>query len=230
MTGATVWSHQAQHPAENESVPSARHFVRNLLIEHRCLNLVEDVLLVVSELATNAIRHANTPFTVTLQRVEESVLLTVSDGSSVPPTQLATDLLDIGGRGLSIVDLLSDDWGVVRRPGEGKSVWASFTLRAGTRRRGSVHVGREDDFEEHLSAALVTRPTIEQAKGILVTLRSATPDQAFAELRHASQTHNVRLRHLAEALVETASGRTPDSPELRNIISEEWGRLFPHSR
>jgi anti-sigma regulatory factor (Ser/Thr protein kinase) len=227
MTEATLWSHQTQLPAEDESVPRARHFVRNLLIDHRFLNLVEDVRLVVSELATNAIRHANTPFTVTLQRVDQSVLLTVTDGSSVPPVQLATDLLETGGRGLSIVDLLSGDWGVIRRGDEGKSVWASFGLRAGTRQRGSVHLGGDEDFEEHLNAALVTRPTIEQAKGVLVTLRAATPDQAFAELRHASQTHNVKLRRLADALVETASGRTPDDPELRKVIWREWGRLFP---
>lgn len=132
MNEARLWSHQTQLPAEDESVPRARHFVRNLLIDHRFLNLVDDLRLVVSELATNAIRHANTPFTVTLERVDQSVLLTVTDGSSVPPVQVATDLLDTGGRGLSIVDLLSGDWGVIRRGDEGKSVWASFALRAGT--------------------------------------------------------------------------------------------------
>ena len=79
-----------------------------------------------SELATNAVRHANTPFTVTLERIDRSVLLTVTDGSPDPPVQVATGLLDTGVRGLSIVDLMSGDWGVIRRPGEGKSVWASF--------------------------------------------------------------------------------------------------------
>ena len=85
---------------------------------------------------------------------------------------------------------------------------------------------RDEDFEAHLNAALVTRPTIEQAKGVLVTLRSATPDQAFAELRYVSQTHNVKLRELARALVDTAAGRTLDSPELRKVIWHEWGTLL----
>jgi anti-sigma regulatory factor (Ser/Thr protein kinase) len=226
MPEATLWSHQTQLPAEVQSVPRARHFVCTLLIDHRFLNLVEDVRLVVSELATNAIRHANTSFTVTLERLDRSVLLTVTDGSPVPPAQPVTDLLHTGGRGLSIVGLVSGDWGVTRRPGAGKSVWASFALRAGTR-QGAGHAGGDEAFEEHLNAALVTRPTIEQAKGVLVTLRSATPDHAFAELRHASQEHNVKLRNLADALVETASGRTPDDPELRKVIWHEWGRLFP---
>lgn len=227
MNTATLWSHQIQLTAEDESVPRARHFVCNLLVDQRFLHLVEDVPLVVSELATNAVRHAHTPFTVTLEQVDQSVLLTVTDGSPDPPAQLATGLLTTGGRGLSLVDEVSGDWGVIRRPGEGKSVWASFALRAATRQESSS--SRDQEFEEHLKAALVTRPAIEQAKGVLVTLRSATPDQAFAELRHASQTHNVTLRQLADALVETASGRTPDAPELRKVIWHEWGRLFEHA-
>lgn len=125
---ATFWSHQMQFPAEDESVPRARHFVCQLLIGQRSPGLVEDVTLVVSELATNAIRHADTPFTVALERVDQSVRLTVTDGSPVAPVRLVTDLLNTGGRGLSIVDLVSGDWGVIQRGAEGKSVWASFAL------------------------------------------------------------------------------------------------------
>ena len=135
MDQATRWSHQMQLPAEAESVPRARHFVDAVLIDHRFLNLVDEMRLVVSELATNAVRHAHTPFTVALERVDRSVLLTVTDASPETPVQVTTDLLDTGGRGLSIVDLVSGDWGVIRRPGDGKSVWASFALRPGTRQR-----------------------------------------------------------------------------------------------
>lgn len=130
MNEATRWSHQMRLTAEVESVPKARHFVCSLLIDHRCSYLVEDVALVVSELASNAVRHANTPFTVALEQVDRSVLLTVSDTSPVLPVRPAKDLLDTSGRGLTIVDLVSRDWGVTRRPGEAKSVWASFALRA----------------------------------------------------------------------------------------------------
>jgi anti-sigma regulatory factor (Ser/Thr protein kinase) len=130
MNEADHWSHQMRLPAEVESVPRARHFVCSLLIDHRFSNLVEDVALVVSELATNAVRHANTPFTVALEQVGRSVLLTVSDGSPALPVRRAKDLFGAGGRGLTIVDLVSRDWGVTRRPGEGKSVWVSFALRA----------------------------------------------------------------------------------------------------
>jgi anti-sigma regulatory factor (Ser/Thr protein kinase) len=135
MSQAPLWSHQTRLPAEVESVPRARHFVCTLLIEHRLLYLVDDVRLVVSELATNAIRHAQTPFTVTLEQVDQSVLLAVTDGSPDPPVRVATGRLDTSGRGLSIVDLVSGDWGVIRRPCGAKSVWASFALRVDTPQR-----------------------------------------------------------------------------------------------
>jgi hypothetical protein len=136
---ATLWSHETLFPGEVESVPRARHFVCSLLIDHRLLYLVEDVRLVVSELATNAVRHARSPIIVRLEQVDQFVLLTVADGSLAPPVRQAIDLLDTGGRGLSIVDLVSNDWGVIRGPGETKSVWASFALRVDMRQRQGRH-------------------------------------------------------------------------------------------
>ncbi len=85
-----------------------------------------------------------------------------------------------------------------------------------------------DDFEEQLSAALVTRPFIEQAKGVLSTARCESPEQAFEELRSVSQAHNVKLNALAAALVDTAAGRRPDDPLLRKVIWQEWGDLLPN--
>jgi len=106
-----------------------RHFVCSHLVEHRLSHLVDDVQLVASELAANAVQHARTPFKVILERANESVLLSVQDGSPSPPAYLAADRLDTAGRGVSIVDLVSHDWGVTDGPGEGKSVWASFAAR-----------------------------------------------------------------------------------------------------
>jgi AmiR/NasT family two-component response regulator len=84
-----------------------------------------------------------------------------------------------------------------------------------------------DDFEQHLEAALVTRPVIEQAKGILTGARCATPQQAYEELRFVSQMHNVKVNALAAALVESASGGTPEDPLLRKVIWQEWSDLLP---
>lgn len=129
MDQAKYWLHAAALPGEARSVSKARHFVCSHLVEHRLAHLVDDVQLVASELAANAVQHARTPFKVILERADGSVLLSVQDGSPSRPANLATDYLDTAGRGVSIVDLVSHDWGVTYGPGEGKSVWASFAAR-----------------------------------------------------------------------------------------------------
>lgn len=82
------------------------------------------------------------------------------------------------------------------------------------------------EFDAQLDAALATRPVIEQAKGVLVGTRCETPDQAFAELRFVSQTHNVKLNALAEALVDGAAGRHIEDDDLRAVVRHEWGPVL----
>ena len=129
MGQTNYWSHATALPGEARSVSRARHFVCSHLVEHRLSHLVDDVQLVASELAANAVQHAHTPFKVILEKADNSVLLSVQDGSPSPPAHLASDRLDPAGRGVSIVDLVSHRWGVTDGPGEGKSVWASFAAR-----------------------------------------------------------------------------------------------------
>ncbi len=126
MTRSSRWSHQTELAAELVSASSARDFVCLHLGVHDLEHLVDDMRLVVSELATNALRHAYPPFTVTLRGDGTSVHLIVQDGSSSDPVRASAGDMDVGGRGLSIVDELSHDWGVTHGPGEAKSVWASF--------------------------------------------------------------------------------------------------------
>lgn len=83
-----------------------------------------------------------------------------------------------------------------------------------------------DEFAEDLQAALGTRPVIEQAKGVLIALRGSTADQAFAELRHVSQTHNMKLNALAAALVDAAAGVPADDPRVQETLLSEWGGLL----
>lgn len=116
-------------PGEAVSVLKARRFVCSHLVEHRLLHMIDDVRLVVSELAANAVRHARSPFTVSLGQADGAVFLSVQDGSAGAAVLRAPELLDTAGRGISIVDMVSDDWGVTHTPGGGKSVWASFSTR-----------------------------------------------------------------------------------------------------
>ena len=75
---------------------------------------------------------------------------------------------------------------------------------------------------------MATRPVIEQAKGVLVTARSMSPDQAFSELRYVSMQHNVKLNELAEALVAMVGGHQDVDPCLGKIIGHEWGGIIPN--
>ena len=129
MGQASSWSHEIVLPGEPVSVLRARRFVCLHLVDHRLWYLVDDVRLVASELAANAVRHAHTPFKVILEQASQSVLLTVNDGSPFRPVHLATELLDTAGRGISIVELVSQTWGVVEGPDKDKAVWASFATR-----------------------------------------------------------------------------------------------------
>jgi hypothetical protein len=98
MKPGKPWSHTTELPVLAASAFKARDFVGRHLIEHGLSYLTDDVQLVVSELATNALIHAQTPFTVTLQALGRSVLLMVKDGSTAGPLYVAARDLDVGGR------------------------------------------------------------------------------------------------------------------------------------
>ena len=126
MTWTPTWSHETTLAGDLRSAAEAREFVRGHLDGHQLSGLVDDVRLVASELATNAVVHAQTPFTITLEGDERSTLLTVRDGSTVLPIQLAAQVLDSSGRGLVILEQLAQRWGVTTDTGGTKSVWAWF--------------------------------------------------------------------------------------------------------
>jgi hypothetical protein len=130
MAGITpYWSHQATFEASPISACQARAFVSRHLIDHRLLYLVDPARLVASELATNALVHAQTAFSVTLAASNQTVQLTVRDDSLALPTRRAAQAMDLSGRGLEIVGILSRDWGTTEDGAGPKAVWASFAIR-----------------------------------------------------------------------------------------------------
>jgi anti-sigma regulatory factor (Ser/Thr protein kinase) len=127
MASKQHWSHEVELVASERSVAAARTFVAQDLLRQNCPDdLVEDVELVVSELATNALVHGETGFTVRLRVRDEAVVVEVEDGSQHGPVLRAPADLDTNGRGVAIVEALSDEWGVDHYAGGGKSVWAEF--------------------------------------------------------------------------------------------------------
>jgi anti-sigma regulatory factor (Ser/Thr protein kinase) len=104
--------------AAPQSVTAVRRFVRETLTARA---IVDDVVLVASELAANAVRHAHTPFTVKLI-VNGGVRMEVSDGSARLPSVANPDE---SFRGLRLVGAASQDWGFDVTD-HGKTVWVEF--------------------------------------------------------------------------------------------------------
>jgi hypothetical protein len=134
----TAWFSDVRLLAQPSSVPRAREFVRLQLFEHLLSSLTDDVELVVSELATNALVHAQTAFRVVLGGFKHTLRLGVEDGSRAGPIQVVPRVLDTGGRGIAILNLLTRDWGVDSPAGGGRSVWAEFDLEPGDGDEGRV--------------------------------------------------------------------------------------------
>ena len=84
---------------------------------------IDDWLLIVSEVVTNAVVHARTPTRIVVRWDGVRVLVEVFDGMAHLLPKLLDDLPAVGGRGLFLIDRLSSAWGVETFP-DGKCVWA----------------------------------------------------------------------------------------------------------
>jgi anti-sigma regulatory factor (Ser/Thr protein kinase) len=80
-------------------------------------------LLLVSELVTNAVRHARGPLFLEVIDTADRFRVNVSDRSASMPVRQTADLWSEAGRGLMLVEVMSTTWGVTKHPGDGKSVW-----------------------------------------------------------------------------------------------------------
>lgn len=117
-----------QLPADRTAPRLARRFLRDLaaswsLPEH----VVESAELCLSEIVTNTVMHSRTGSVVLLDRDDKRLLVVVRDGGSrgaVTPQRWSPDR--VGGRGLLLVEELSDAWSA-ERTDEGTTVW--FSLR-----------------------------------------------------------------------------------------------------
>lgn len=116
-------------PSRPESVTAARRFVVSLM-HGLPSTIVDSVALAVSELATNCLRHAGTPFTISVDRDRDSLRIAVHDRGPGAPSVRSPGFAESSGRGLRIVERLASDWGVVGAPyaDGGKTVWFSVRL------------------------------------------------------------------------------------------------------
>ena len=106
-------------------MPAARRFATTVLRDASA-EILEAVELMVSELATNCIRHTNSGFDLTIIRSGDNIRVEATDHAGGTPTMRSPEPTDPSGRGLKIIDMLSAGWGVQSESGVGKTVW--FTI------------------------------------------------------------------------------------------------------
>jgi anti-sigma regulatory factor (Ser/Thr protein kinase) len=105
------------------SVPAARRYVAHLLEEADFGGDAGLVLLLASELITNAVRHAETSFWVSASVDGTQATVVVVDDDPELPTVHRPGPDATGGRGLLIVDQMASAWGHHPEPHHGKAVW-----------------------------------------------------------------------------------------------------------
>jgi anti-sigma regulatory factor (Ser/Thr protein kinase) len=116
-----------------QSGRTARKFTRNTLREWGLAALADDAEAIVGEFVANAVSHAaravaavesGQPVGLRLLRRTGEVMCAVLDPSDTAPVLRTPDRSEEAGRGLQMVDALSDVWGWSPVTGRGKAVWA----------------------------------------------------------------------------------------------------------
>jgi anti-sigma regulatory factor (Ser/Thr protein kinase) len=116
-------------PATTSAASQARETVRGVLTGWGIDGEADTATLLVSELVTNAVRHAGTTLGITMTRETDYLRVAVSDGAvSTWPKLVEPTVDDEGGRGLWLVDRLARAWGTSSGT-DGKAVWFELDLR-----------------------------------------------------------------------------------------------------
>jgi serine/threonine-protein kinase RsbW len=126
----TPWNLQMALPTADHAVRQARQATRDALATWRLAYLEETAVLLVSELVTNAVRHARGSDAITLQLQASRTWLRIEVTDADPrwPQPRSPAEFDGSGFGLVLVDALAGKWGV-RETATGKAVWAELDER-----------------------------------------------------------------------------------------------------
>ncbi|HUR18842.1 MAG TPA: response regulator [Acidimicrobiales bacterium] len=125
MIEAVSWAlaeNRAHLERDPRSSATARRFVGETLKRWECDELLDTVNLLVSELVTNSIVHADSEAYIAVLLKPDAVRIEVTDHGQAVPAVRTVDSGATSGRGLAMVEALASSWGVVPDP-EGKTVW-----------------------------------------------------------------------------------------------------------
>ena len=113
---------EVELPVSREAPALAREFLRGSTCAEHHSEVVDDAVLLVSELVTNSVLHGGPPVVVAVDCDEATLQVRVRDGSPTLPAPRDAAQSDEGGRGLALVAEMSADWGVDTEA-DGKHVW-----------------------------------------------------------------------------------------------------------
>lgn len=109
---------------------AAREFARRSCCTTHGSELLDDALLLITELVTNSVAHGSPQLVLSIDCGDAGLVVRVRDGGLTLPQRRPAHADDEGGRGLNILQRLSHSWGaelVQDEHGDGKAVW--FELR-----------------------------------------------------------------------------------------------------
>lgn len=170
--------------ADPVNVARARSLLRGALRDAGGDAMVDDALLVLSEVVTNAFVHAGGDVRLRAWTSAGGLRVEVDDGAAHLPARRDYAAMAGTGRGLQLVEELSDRWGVAPRP-DGKSVWFEF---------GSGDGAGERDRDRALAAAAADDVPLAAAT-VQVTLRNVPVLMHAAWQEHAATLLREYLLH-----------------------------------
>lgn len=227
-------------PAHPSSVGRARRLVRDAPAaagRDLPVDLLEDAELLVSELVSNAILHAGTAVDVEVAlETPSSLLVSVGDGSRRLPTRRHYGSAAATGRGLRLLERVSDEWGVSPRA-NGKTVWFRLSApgpgqesrpasSANPRQRpspGAVAV------ELHNVPLLLHGRWQQQAEALVREhlLHFTDDEDVIAQLeRHAECSDAIAL--VEEAVAASSAGREPREGD-EEVWCDRVAMSVPHA-
>jgi Histidine kinase-like ATPase domain len=185
--------------------------VADLLRASRQEHWLDEAQLVVSELCTNAVLHARTPFEVTVQVHPDGVYVQVWDDEAAVPIRRVSDDGSTTGRGLELVEAMVTQHGV-QTVGPTKVVWFCLGMSRPSSAEGML-LGRCRDQPDEAAAARAGDP-----RDVVLL---AMPTALWMSAR---EHHNTLIREFAlhtqagQAAPEQAPVRLAAADRARNMI------------
>lgn len=117
-------------PPADGCLADLRRWARSWMEQHAVEGVDPDCVVVsMTELVTNSIRHGSGPVDIELAHDDDSLLLGVSDFSDDMPCQHVMASGAESGRGIVVMEHLATRWGVRPQLAGGKTVWCEFDSR-----------------------------------------------------------------------------------------------------